>query len=153
MSPIVFRILKCLFAPIQTPGYAAGGKFLRRPCAGVIGSAFLIKGRSFRQIEAVGHRAAAAHGRHVDAVFIIVIAAGHRRAFHGRAHQTAGCGIFIAAIHLSRGHAVLHLAGLQLIHKPACAAADSHILDGRLILAAVHHTEQVAVQAKNFMAV
>ena len=72
----------------QLIGDTSAGKLFLRPCAGVIGSAFLIKGRSLRQIEAVGHRAAAGNGRCIFAVCIVVIASVHRAAV--LPHQTAG---------------------------------------------------------------
>ena len=149
MSPVVISSANCRVASIQAPCYTTSGKFLRCPCASVIGGAFLIKGRRFCQIEAVGHRAIAVHSRSIDTLSVVVIASAHRRAGSSRADQPADCGIFIAAIHLSCGHAVLYLAGLQLIHKPACTAVDSHILDG----AAIHHTKQIAVQAGYFMVI
>jgi len=139
--------LKTVGLAVQLPCYAAGGKFVLRPGAGVAVLAVFIgraaEGGLVRQIEAVGYRAVTAHGKGAHAVFVIVIAAGHRRAFHGRAHQTADCGIFIAALCRGGGHAVFHrAAGLQRPHEPAFAAADVHGLDG-----ALYHAEQVAVQA------
>ena len=122
-----------------------GGKLLRRPGTSVavltVFTGRAAKGRRFRQIEAVG-RLAAAHNRGVLALSVIVIAAEHRCTGHDRTHQ-ATVGTFG---HLCRGHTVLHLAGLQLIHKPACAAVDCHTLGGQLIVATFHYAEQIAIQ-------
>ena len=101
------------------------------------GVTFCAEGGSLRQIEAILHRAAAAHGRSIFAVCIVVIAAAYRAAV--LPHQTAG-----AAGHLGGRHTILHRAGLQCTHNPTCAAVNGHILYD-----AIYHAKQVTIQARN----
>ena len=126
-------------AVLQLPGHAAGGKFLRRPGAGVAVLTVFIgraaEGGCFRQIEALVDRAALQHlsgCRDSDARLVVVIAAFHgadeRSLAHGlgahQAHQAAG---IPAALHCRGGHAAFHLAGLQPAHDAARVALAVYV--------------------------